>query len=599
MQKVDLNEFSFTRSFVFLRQNKRVKSKEIRRQLKEIKFRAGLENSAPIIVRHRVSLGTLPPTYGSVSLLLGETVRSPTFANGTLHERVLAYVLLIESEGYAAMQLRHLGTTDIEPLFNSYALVPYAQITSVLTNGANILKIVSKIINPAQSGLTGRAYEGNSLQNEMPQFGSGKTIPRSLKANDNGAMISVTASASRITTYGQAVNIDQVGKWFYQIRTLLEQNRRSTFLSRFAEPVDFATAIPNLAPSLVVFDALGLQHKIAQEGLVWRRKFRKQGERKLTRPVATSQMADYIVAQLSRNAIIKKNEFSFGKIDIGSSKIKVDLSAFRNFTLFDGKKDLALSTFVNSRELFSIYFDSPDHVYMSGAIYRDSGIVGEAQSVIAAIEGVDALARADREKIDLSRDVPHPDKINLDRFPDTSVFAIAEEAYQHALFIFCDDLGDEWADHIAVDSDNKTLSFIHSKHGELTTGASSLHEVVGQALKNMGNLLCLPSAMGRKIARYNRTYHGTQIPLVRRAPAGATAVQIEESVVQILSDNLLRREAVLCCSFLSAGEVIAQLTKLKDGQKVRPHIRQLLWLLSYFVAACKELSVVPRILCRK
>lgn len=598
MQRVNLKDFSFTRSFVFLRQTKRVKAKQLRVMLKEISVRSGLENAAPIVIRHRVLLTALPPTYGSVSFLLGETVRAPTFANGTLQERVLAYVLLIEAGGYAAMQLRHLGTIDVDPLFLGHSLVPYGQITSVLTNGANILKLVSKIINPAQSGLTGRAYEGNSLQNEMPQFGSGKTIPRSLKANDNGTVISVTASAARITTYGPAVDIDQVGMWFSQIRSMLTNNNRSTFLSRFAEPIDFATAMPNLTPSLIVFDTLGLQTKIEQDRLVWRRKFKKDNQRKLARPVATPQMTDFLIGQLSSNAMIKKGDFPLGRLAVGGSRIKVELDAFRNFTLFDGKKDVALSAYINSKDLFSVYFDSPDHVYMSGGIYRDSGIVGETLSVIAALQGLPALALADREKIDISRDKPHPNKGALSNFPPTSVFTIAEDKYQNADYIFCDDLGDEWADHIAVHAESKTLSFIHSKHGKPTTGASSLHEIVGQALKNMGNLLCMPAAMARKIGGYNCSYHGTNIPLVRRAPPGLTIIQIEDQIMKILSDNLLRREAVLCCSFLSAADVSNQLTKLKNNQPVRSHIRQLLWLLSYFVAACKELSVVPIILCR-
>lgn len=575
-----------------------MKSRSLRWVLKQIKEDIALENPAPVIVRYKLALGTLPPTYANVSLVLGETVRSPTFSNGTLYERVLAYILLLEKKEYAALQLRHVGIGDIEPLLEYYKFAPYSQVTNVLSDKANILKIVSRIINPAQSGLIGRAYEGNSLQNEMPQFGSGKTIPRSLKANDNGDMISVTANSSRITTYGQAVDLDGIGKWFYKICGLLSTNQRSSFLARFAEPIDFATAMPNLSARLIVFDTLALQQRIKQDGLIWRRRLKRKGQRLLSRPVATSQMADQVVAQLAKNSVIAGGSFHLGMVSLTASKLKVQLPALKHFSLFDGKKDISLSSYINSKDLFSIYFDAPDHVYMGGGLFRDSGLLGEVDSVIATLEGIVALSTADREKIDYSKSHLHPGKNLLTNFPPTSVFAIAEQHFNAAEYIFCDDLGDEWADHIVVDSVGRKLTFIHSKHGDPTTGASSLHEVVGQALKNMGNLLCMPSAMARKIPGFAGHYTATQIPLVRKAPAGQAIAAVEASISQILSDNQLRREAVLCCSFLSATQIQRELQSLRGNIKVRPHIRQLLWLLSYFVAACKELSVIPRILCR-
>lgn len=598
MKRVELSEFSFTRSFVFFVRKKRLKSRSLRRVLKQIKKDIALENPAPLIVRYKLALGTLPPTYANVSLVLGETVRSPTFSNGTLYERVIAYTLLLETKDYAALQLRHVGIGDIEPLLEYYKFAPYSQVTSVLSDKANILKIVSRIINPAQSGLTGRAYEGNSLQNEMPQFGSGKTIPRSLKANDNGDMISVTANSSRITTYGQAVDLDGIGKWFFKICGLLSANQRSSFLARFAEPIDFSTAMPNLSTQLIVFDTLALQRRIEEDGLVWRRRFKRKGQRLLSRPMATSQMVDQAVAQLAKNSVITGGSFHLGTVTLTASKLKIQLPGLKHFSLFDGKKDISLSSYINSKDLFSIYFDVPDHVYMGGVLFRDSGLLGEVDSVIATLEGIIALNAADREKVDYSKSRPHPAKNLLTNFPPTSVFAIAEQHFNAAEYIFCDDLGDEWADHIVIDSVERKLTFIHSKHGDPTTGASSLHEVVGQALKNMGNLLCMPSAMARKIPRFARDYSDTQISLVRKAPLGQAIAAVEAAVIHILSDNELRREAVLCCSFLSASQIQKELQSLRRNLKVRPHIRQLLWLLSYFVAACKELNVIPRILCR-
>ena len=55
-------------------------------------------------------------------------------------------------------------------------------------------------------------------------------------------------------------------------------------------------------------------------------------------------------------------------------------------------------------------------------------------------------------------------------------------------YIFCDDLLDEWADHITFNDKKARISFIHSKHGKKSTSASNLHDVVGQGIKNLGNM---------------------------------------------------------------------------------------------------------------
>ncbi|MCC7703363.1 hypothetical protein IGS59_14020 [Janthinobacterium sp. GW460P] len=557
-----------------------------------------LENPAPPIVRFKLQLQVAPPKFGSVSMIIGESVLAPPFANGTLQERVIAYVLLLETENFAALQLRHVSMTDIEPLLEYYEWVSHGQITSVLSDSAKILKIAAKIINPAQSGLTGRGYEGNSLQDEMPHYGSGKTIPRSLKASDLGETISVTAGASRITSYGQAVNIDKVGIWYERICQLLLANKQSIFVSRFAEPVDFAVTIPSLTPKLVVFDTLSFFTRVKDEGLQLRRKFKKKGSRDIKRAAASDQMFEDVIAALKTNALIKNNSFPIGSISVTKNALKIDLSSLKHFTLYNGIKDISLSSYINNKDMFSVYFDLPDYVYMGSSLFRDQGLLSEIDAVIASIEGHAVMSTADREKIDLNKKTPNLGASTLTSFPPTSVFAIVENHYNAADYIFCDDLGDEWADHICLDVATKTLSFVHSKHGSPSTSASALHEVVGQALKNMGNLLCTPLVLGKKVDGFNKIYIGTLIPRIRKAPAGQAIPAIKTRVMDTLNDNGLRREMVLSCSFLSESDVKAELLKLRAGIKVRPHIRQLLWLLSYFVAASKELSVRPRILCR-
>ena len=73
-------------------------------------------------------------------------------------------------------------------------------------------------------------------------------------------------------------------------------------------------------------------------------------------------------------------------------------------------------------------------------------------------------------------------------FAQDSMFHVVEtDVCANAQFVVCDDMGNEWADHIAINGD--TISFIHSKcKGSSSLSASNFLEVICQAIKNIGHL---------------------------------------------------------------------------------------------------------------
>lgn len=85
-------------------------------------------------------------------------------------------------------------------------------------------------------------------------------------------------------------------------------------------------------------------------------------------------------------------------------------------------------------------------------------------------------------------------------------------------FLACEDLGDEWADFIGVNSQAqlKTVTFYHAKHGTHSLSAGAFRASVGQAIKNPRHLLLTPESLDPKIEKRNATYnnegHQTQIP---------------------------------------------------------------------------------------
>jgi hypothetical protein len=65
----------------------------------------------------------------------------------------------------------------------------------------------------------------------------------------------------------------------------------------------------------------------------------------------------------------------------------------------------------------------------------------------------------------------------------------------------------------------------------------------------------------------------------------------------MLGNYRLERQCILACDFLSKAAVTEEFRKLKRGLPVRGHVMQLLWIISSFVHAAKEMSVTPKIYC--
>ncbi|WP_143595574.1 hypothetical protein [Tamilnaduibacter salinus] len=184
-------------------------------------------------------------------------------------------------------------------------------------------------------------------------------------------------------------------------------------------------------------------------------------------------------------------------------------------------------------------------------------------------------------------------------FSADSMFDAVEKIHAEDDYIFCDDLGDEWADHIAFNKEESNISFIHSKHGDPSTSASNLHDVVGQGIKNLGNMYFDENAMMLKLDKtFSKNYKSgkgvqTEIPRIRKGEIA----DFERYLKGLLKDYKLNRSCILCCSFLSLSDVTDEFNKIKEGGSVRGNIVQLLWIISSFAHAVKDMHARPIIYC--
>ena len=128
-----------------------------------------------------------------------------------------------------------------------------------------------------------------------------------------------------------------------------------------------------------------------------------------------------------------------------------------------------------------------------------------------------------------------------------------------------------------------------------TYGASAFHDVVAQALKNIGRTQAQKELFEKKYnAEWNSNYENTNINRVR----GAQSWNDLETSLDILfsNPNSLKR-VVLATPFLSKTKLQQELNKLSQGQKCKPHYIQLIWLINTFISSCKDYGVQAHILC--
>jgi hypothetical protein len=182
-------------------------------------------------------------------------------------------------------------------------------------------------------------------------------------------------------------------------------------------------------------------------------------------------------------------------------------------------------------------------------------------------------------------------------FENSSMFGFVEDLHTNDDYIFCDDLGDEWADHLTLNLSDSSISFIHSKQGNISTSASNLHDVVGQGIKNLGNMFFSKDEILQKIVSLTSYYKSgngvqTQINRIRK-----TTPNFNGDIDLLFKNHKLHRKCILSCSFLSKNQVANEFSKLQKGESVRGNIVQLLWILSSFSHAAKEANVIPIIYC--
>jgi hypothetical protein len=252
-----------------------------------------------------------------------------------------------------------------------------------------------------------------------------------------------------------------------------------------------------------------------------------------------------------------------------------------------------LKRHIDQNDLYTILFDDVAVAYLDGALYRDDSI-SDGQRFLAYIRTQPGLNAVTGEK---GAFLP-----NQLAFDNHSIFRIiVDNIAGRDEVLICDDLGDEWADFIGINatSQPKTISFYHAKHDPLTLGASALHVVVSQAIKNLGRINLAPDAIATKMPKWECLYRNDNAETsIQRVLRGNAARVPEDIRAALLSPDTIRRVFIVTSS-LSRKAVEDVFAALSRGEAPTPHFVQLYWLLMSYFSACTEVGAFPYVVCQE
>lgn len=507
--------------------------------------------------------------------------------DSSLKDTIHAYLLLIEVDGYIAIFKK--SCAPIEELVNEkMSLISFDTLVNTFDNSTEFQKLATRSMTVSSKAIRSRSYEAENLNGAMSIHTAGRSIPYYVKVQSKGAIQSINLSSGRINEFSQRESIKDLALWAKAQIHNFKTGNTVNFLNNFAKAVGFED-LKDKKPISFMIEFSDLESIFLDDSIVIHKILKKGGKQPLN-----SKAKNYIAEKISEVYEIDKNLNLNAKkgelLKINNKSITLDSDFLKKLIVVDSNNvEQTFQQIIMKKKAFSICFDDYSYMYSRGRGYKDTSGINQIDSLLEIFKVKTELSNANSEKGNLIS--------SSTDFEDTSVFKIVENIHSTADFILCDDLGGEWADHIIFDEQDKSVIFIHSKYKQVANSASDLHEVVGQAIKNLGYMWFTNTLLETKQDKFSRTYNGpnvrSSVPRCRKGNIN----ELMQFIIQLQKDPHLIRKCVICCTFLSKSQLEVEFEKIKNGNKVGAQIPQIFWIISSFVHAAKEINIIPEIYC--
>lgn len=526
-------------------------------------------------------------------------------------ERICGFLMLIECQEYAVLFKSNL---ELPSTFKTEYLQRVGDQhfeAAVAPVEATFEKLTLRNMTSSRHTLRSKTLEANNLQNLIGRAGSSRFIAQGYRSRQNGQHLSATPNTGRLSMRSDRLPYKELIAWAEGSIEKLDDDAPalSPFIESFTRPISLASMPATLSPTYFAVDVPQLTEDIfeAPEEI---RLVRKQGDAVV--PLDNNE-AEMVLAALNQSFVVQSTRGDLAIIDprnntsVGNIALNKNRISLRRLSLAElddicvevvnapAQEELGipLKRYIDHNNLFSILFNDPAVVYVSGALYKDKSLT-DGRLFLSHIRACSYLNTVNDEKGAFAA--------GQIAFAAESAFGvIVNHVADSRELLVCDDLGDEWADFIGVNDESqpKTLSFYHAKHGDRTLGASALHVVVSQANKNLGRMNASDEEIAAKLGKWQSFYRNEGVETAIQRVMGATAPQLQARLTNVLlSPDTIRRVFVVTTS-LSRRQLELQFEAIQAGNAPSAHFVQLYTLLMSFFSACIEVNSNGYVVCQE
>lgn len=525
------------------------------------------------------------------SLRVFPTSRDVHFWSDPLSDTIYAFILLVVIDDCLVVLKKSCAPVS-ETIEKVATLIRSAELTAAFSDSdAQFQKMAMRNMTVSERAMRGRSYEAADLKGLLSTHAAGRSIPYFFKLRLNGRIKTISAHSGRVVEASERKSIENIVDWARgQIYQINNPSTDKDFLNAFAKLVELDFVWQKSEPTAILVESSFFVENVINADiplLYTTRRGRtfqmtsKQIEKlasQLERVYEINTTKELNLIDSPRPARLKKNTTSISLTGRSLRQIKFD----------DNGKEITLQAYIKKYNLATITFSDPRYMYFMGQCFEDGAGINEIPALLKSLVALPELNTATSEKGKYTA--------SKTKFDSKSLFAIVEKTHRKDDYIFCDDLGDEWADHITFNKAESSVSFIHSKHGSVSKSASNLHDVVGQAIKNIGNMDIDTRIFLTKKYRdkFTNNYRDGAISRIRKELPGA----FSDYLTDLREDYRFNRRCIICCSFISKDLIEKEFKKIQDRKRVAGNITQLFWILSSFMHAVREAGIRPIVYCR-
>lgn len=555
------------------------------------------------------------------------------------------YILIVEHGDYIGIVKRNAGSLETLTKGVLRRVSSKELLESQIETGKKIRKVALNSIEASDNSIQFKSFIADDLNNSFPRLGANKYAIRSIATSGaKKSQFSLNTFVSHISDGEYScpdeergyMSILKVCSWITtKIDSFIKKENPSNFIDLFARFEDYEDIQDKLKPVKLYIPTYSLVDWLEDN-----KEEVKKAEKQLTQE-EREELADkyckiFDIEADGDNFFVKINDQE--KIDVEKNITGIRLKC-RELSSVKTDEE-SLMAYINATG-FSVYFEEENpqkdgtwkpsrYVYVNNDLVTPAWMHSDINGFLRYFEGDISNITSEKglrtvktkgknpEEIEEAQNKANKYNHSLTEIPQGSIFRAVEDKYsQEYDYFILEDLSTELADHIGISKDK--ITFFEEKYKSSKMSASDLQEVVGQAIKNLGNADGSPIVMEKRKRKWADLWMKENLNIHRLRKYKENALENASDAVfeqgakdavdqwKTLVDNgSYRKEMAIVVNFISKKNLedgIKEIKKVFDGEKAKTDnfevVCQIISILNTFISSCQEMGFMPRIICEK